>query len=101
MGGGAILSISREDVEHVANLARLRFNEDEMEQMTRELSSILAYMEQLKEIDTTGIEPTTHAIELFNVFREDQVRPSMEVQEALANAPSRKGDAFRVPKIID
>ncbi len=95
------MSITREDVEHVARLARLRFQEHEMEQMTKELGSILKYMDQLREVDTTGVEPTTHAIELFNVFREDEVRPSMDVEEVLANAPSRKGDTFRVPKIIE
>lgn len=95
------MSISREEVEHVAELARLWFEEGELERMTEQLDAILAYMEQLQEVDTTGVEPTTHAMELFNVFREDQIRPSMGVEEALANAPRRSGESFQVPRVIE
>ena len=94
------MSITRQQVEHVADLARLRFEEDELERMTAQLAAILAYMEQLREVDTTGVQPTTHAMELFNVFREDQIRPSMGQQEALANAPKRSGESFQVPRVI-
>ncbi|MGQ9858888.1 MAG: Asp-tRNA(Asn)/Glu-tRNA(Gln) amidotransferase subunit GatC [Thermodesulfobacteriota bacterium] len=95
------MSITRQQVEHVADLARLRFEEDELERMTAQLAAILAYMEQLREVDTTGVQPTTHAMELFNVFREDQIRPSMGQQEALANAPKRSGESFQVPRVIE
>lgn len=95
------MSITRQQVEHVADLARLRLEEEELERMTAQLDAILAHMEQLREVDTTGVQPTTHAMELFNVFREDQIRPSMGQQEALANAPKRSGESFQVPRVIE
>lgn len=95
------MRISKEDVIHVAKLARLQLSDEELERMTRELDCILAYMEQLRSVDTTGIEPTAHAMELSNVFREDEVCPSLDVEEALANAPRRRNDAFEVPRIIE
>jgi aspartyl-tRNA(Asn)/glutamyl-tRNA(Gln) amidotransferase subunit C len=93
--------ISPEDVEHVAKLARLSLEEGELERLTVELNSILTYMDQLRQVDTQAVEPTTHAMELFNVLRDDQVRPSMGVEEVLANAPRRFGDSFQVPRVIE
>ncbi|MGQ9653076.1 MAG: Asp-tRNA(Asn)/Glu-tRNA(Gln) amidotransferase subunit GatC [Thermodesulfobacteriota bacterium] len=95
------MKINKEDVKHVAQLARLRFRENELEQFTHQLDAILTYMDQLNELDTSSVEPTTHAMDLFNVFREDRVVPSMTVEEALSNAPQRMGGAFQVPRVIE
>jgi aspartyl-tRNA(Asn)/glutamyl-tRNA(Gln) amidotransferase subunit C len=93
--------IDRAQVEHVANLARLRFEEDELMRFTSQLNQILQYMEQLNELDTKEVPPTYHAIELTNVMREDEVRDSIGVQATVSNAPQQRGGAFVVPKVID
>ncbi|MCE5333650.1 MAG: Asp-tRNA(Asn)/Glu-tRNA(Gln) amidotransferase subunit GatC [Desulfobacteraceae bacterium] len=92
--------ISREEVRHVANLARLDLSEAEQERMTGQMNGILSYMEKLNELDTTGISAMTHAIELQNVFRPDRVCPSLDRKEALQNAPGSDGINFVVPKVI-
>jgi aspartyl-tRNA(Asn)/glutamyl-tRNA(Gln) amidotransferase subunit C len=93
--------ISREDVQHVARLARLELSDVELERMRVELSNILAFMDTLRSLDTSGVEPTSHAVPLRNVMREDEPRPSFPLDEMLANAPERAGDFFRVPRIIE
>lgn len=92
--------LSTEEVRHVARLARLELGEAEQQQMTEQLNAILGYMEKLNQLDTTGIEPTTHAAQLHNVFREDRVRPSLERDRTLHNAPDSDGANFVVPKVI-
>ena len=94
------MNISKEEVEHVAKLARLEISEAEGEAFSRQLSSILTYVEQLKAIETTGIEPTMTALEQTNVFREDRVRASLPIEHALANAPDAEDGYFRVPRIL-
>ncbi len=93
--------ISREEVDHVARLARLALSEEEKARMGEELSSILAYIDQLRELDTNQVEPTSHAIPMVNVMREDEIRPSYPMEAMLQNAPEREGDFVRVPKIIE
>ncbi len=93
--------ISLRDVEHVARLARLELSEADKERMRRELDSILSYIDKLRAVDTEGVEPTSHAVPLTNVMREDVTRPSFPQSDMLANAPERSGDFFRVPKIIE
>jgi aspartyl-tRNA(Asn)/glutamyl-tRNA(Gln) amidotransferase subunit C len=93
--------ISLKEVEHVARLARLELSEADKEQMRRQLDSILAYIDKLSALDTEGVEPTSHAVPLTNVMREDTPRPSFPQSDMLANAPDRAGDFFRVPKIIE
>lgn len=93
--------ISREDVQHVARLARLELSEPELVRMQDELSHILAYIDKLRSLDTTGVEPTSHAVPLINVMREDEPRPSLPRADMLANAPDAAGDFFRVPRIIE
>ena len=93
--------ISREDVRHVARLARLALSDDELARMRVEMSAILDYMDKLRSLDTTGVEPTSHAVPLRNVMREDEPAPSLPLDEMLANAPDRDGDTFRVPRIIE
>lgn len=94
------MKLSKEEVEHVSRLARLAASEEEKEALSRQLSSILSYIEKLNELDTSRIEPTSHVLDLKNVLRKDEVRPCLTPDEALANAPDREGDHFRVPKII-
>ena len=93
--------ITREEVEHVARLARLELTEAEKEQMTAQLDSILGFMDTLNELDTAQVEPTTTVIPITSVMREDMVRPSLTQEEALANAPDREDIYFRVPRIIE
>jgi len=93
--------ISAEDVEHVARLARLDLSAVEKERMGRELDGILTYIDKLRALDTTGVEPTSHAVPVTNVMRDDEPCPSLPQSDALANAPDRQGDLFRVPKIIE
>ena len=93
--------ITREEVQHVARLARLELTDEELERMRAELDAILAYIDKLRALDVEGVEPTSHAVPLVNVMRDDDVRPSLPLDEMLANAPDRDGDQFRVPRIIE
>jgi aspartyl-tRNA(Asn)/glutamyl-tRNA(Gln) amidotransferase subunit C len=93
--------ISRQDVEHVARLARLALDEGELERMREQLAAILAYIDKLRALDVEGVEPTSHAVPLVNVMREDEIAPCLPEDEALANAPDRVDDMFRVPRIIE
>lgn len=92
--------ISRKEVRHVAQLARLELLEEEEEVMTGQINDILTYMDKLNELDTSTVPPTTHAIQLQNVFRPDRVAPSLNREEALANAPQNDGASFVVPKVF-
>lgn len=89
------------DVEHIVHLARLRLTEEEKAKFGAQINSILTYMEKLNELDTTGVEPTSHVLALSDVMREDKVRACLSQDEALMNAPERSGDLYRVPKIIE
>lgn len=95
------MEITREQVEHVAKLARLAVSEEEKVLFARQLSSILTYVETLNRVDTAQVEPTSHVIPMQNVMREDAVKPSLSRDEALANAPDSESGCFRVPKIIE
>ena len=92
--------LSRRDVEHVAHLARLGLSEDEVARLEGELNDILDRFAVLSELDTDHIEPTARPIELADVLRDDLVRPGLDPEEALANAPERSGDHFLVPAIL-
>jgi aspartyl-tRNA(Asn)/glutamyl-tRNA(Gln) amidotransferase subunit C len=96
-----VLKISINDVEQAARAIELEITEQEKEQFTAELNNLLVYVSSISEPDTRGVPPTTHPGGLVNAFREDEVRPSLGTQGALANAPDKRGDFFRVPKIID
>ena len=95
------MKITKEEVEHVALLARLKFNESEIERFTTQMNSILEYMEKLAQLDTTRVEPTFHAVAQTNVSREDTVKPSIPRELSLSNAPDGDRGFFRVPKIIE
>lgn len=95
------MEITREQVEHVAKLARLAVTDEEKALFGRQLSSILTYVETLNRVDTTQVEPTAHVVPMQNVLREDAVKPSLSRDDALANAPDAESGCFRVPKIIE
>jgi aspartyl-tRNA(Asn)/glutamyl-tRNA(Gln) amidotransferase subunit C len=94
-------TISKKDVEHVAHLARLSLSEDEKETFAQHLDSILTFAEKLNELDTEGVEPTSHVLDLKNVVREDQVRPSLSAEEALENTAEHKKNQVKVPSVLD
>ncbi len=91
--------ITKDDVKHVAKLARLELSEVEIEKYSKQLGDILKYVEQMNEIDTTGIEPMPHAIPVTNVMREDVVKYEQTKDELMKNAPYEEDGFFRVPKI--
>ena len=93
--------IERKDVEHVARLARLALTDAELEKMREQLNGILSYIEKLNALDTRDVEPTSHAVPMVNVMRDDVPGPCLPRDEALANAPDRAGEFFRVPRIIE
>ena len=95
------MSVTRKDVEHIAELARLTFNEEELENFTHQLNQILGYMEKLNELNTDNIEPLSHPVEGNNVFREDELNTSIPTSEALKNAPDKDDQFFKVPKVIN
>ncbi len=95
------MKITKEEIEHVALLARLSLSEEEKELFGSQLSSILEYMEKLNELDTQGTEPTSHVLSLYNVMRDDAAISSIPREDALMNAPSRTDKFYRVPKIIE
>ncbi|WP_019849897.1 Asp-tRNA(Asn)/Glu-tRNA(Gln) amidotransferase subunit GatC [Desulfitobacterium sp. PCE1] len=94
------MKISREEVEHVALLARLELTEEELMTNTEQLNSILDYAAMLEKLNTDDIRPTAHAVPLHNVLREDLVKPSMDREKVLANAPDAKEGFFKVPRIV-
>ncbi len=91
------MPITRDEVVHVAKLARLELTEDELERFAGQLNAILEAVGKVSELDLAGVEPTLHPLELSNVWAEDEPHPPLPVEEAFANAPEREGDAFRVP----
>ncbi|MGA1840583.1 MAG: Asp-tRNA(Asn)/Glu-tRNA(Gln) amidotransferase subunit GatC [bacterium] len=95
------MKITKEQVEYVANLAKLDITEEEKEIFTKQLDSILSYMDKLNQLDTRDIDPTSHVLPIKNIFREDEVKSSLPLEEALANAPDRKDGFFRVPRVIE
>ncbi len=95
------MKITKDVVEYVAHLARLELKADEVELYTEQLDRILAYMDKLNSLDTTGVEPTSHVIPLTNVFRGDTIDYNFEPDQAVGNAPERKGTFFKVPPIIE
>jgi aspartyl-tRNA(Asn)/glutamyl-tRNA(Gln) amidotransferase subunit C len=94
------MAITREQVEHVARLAHLALTDDEVERLTGELGAILDAVGKVSELDLTGVEPTSHPLDLVNVCDEDEPRASLTVEDAFANAPARERDLFRVPPTL-
>lgn len=95
------MSLTPDDVQWVAHLARLELSTTERATLARQLSGILEYVRQLEAVPTEGVEPLAHPFPLHNVFRADEPTPSLPVEQALANAPDRKGNFYGVPAVLD
>ena len=96
------MNIDKKSVQHVALLSRLELDEKELDVYSKQLASILSYINKLNEIDTKDVPPTSHPLaSLRNVFRKDILKKSLELDEVLRNAPSKEGDFFKVPQVIE
>jgi aspartyl-tRNA(Asn)/glutamyl-tRNA(Gln) amidotransferase subunit C len=95
------LRLTQDQVEHIALLSRLKLSDEERARMTTQINEIMAFFEQLAELDTTDVEPTSHVLPMSNVLRADEVKSSLPVDDVLANAPERAGDTFRVPRVVE
>lgn len=94
------MAVTKSDVEKIAELARLKFSDEELENFTHQMNDILSYMDKLNELDTENVKPLSHPVEQANVFREDELRPSILTGDALKNAPDKSETHFKVPKVI-
>jgi len=95
------MKIDKAVVEYVAHLGRLELGPDEIELYTSQLDRILEHMDTLNSLDTTGIEPTSHAVPVTAVLREDTTKDSLTIEDSVMNAPERKGNFFKVPPVIE
>ena len=89
------------DLRHIARLSRLHLTEEELKFFETQVAQILSFVDKLKEVDVKGVEPTSHPLSLSNVFRGDEVKPSLPIEEFLKKAPRARGRFFEVPKIIE
>jgi aspartyl-tRNA(Asn)/glutamyl-tRNA(Gln) amidotransferase subunit C len=94
------MSLSRADVEKVSLLGRLQLSEQELDTLTAQLGAIVGYVEQLSELNTDGVEPMAHALDLGNVFRADEIAPSLSAKAALANSPHHDAEFYLVPAVL-
>ncbi|KLU56572.1 glutamyl-tRNA amidotransferase [Paenibacillus sp. VT-400] len=95
------MSISNNDVQHVAKLARLNLTAEEEQTLTGQLNAILKYAEKLNELDTEDIEPTTHVLHVSNVMREDETKESLSIEQVMSNAPEEEDGQFKVPAVME
>ena len=95
------MKVTDQDIRTVASLSRLRIHPDEVAEVTAQLDKFLTYVENLRAIDTSQIEPTTYALPMQNVFRADEVKPSLEREQALSNAPLAEDGYFKVPRVLE
>jgi aspartyl-tRNA(Asn)/glutamyl-tRNA(Gln) amidotransferase subunit C len=95
------MALSSHEVKKVALLARLKLTDEELDKFTSQLNQIVGYVEQLQELNTDDVEPLAHPLPVMNVFRSDDVQPSLAVEKALANAPKRDSDFYLVPPVLD
>ncbi len=95
------MAISVEEVRYIAALARLRFSEDEERRLAQQMSQMLDYVDKLNELDTTGVPPMSHVLDVYNVFRDDVPQQRIAREDALRNAPDADNAYFRVPKVIE
>ncbi|MDK9711345.1 Asp-tRNA(Asn)/Glu-tRNA(Gln) amidotransferase subunit GatC [Acidaminobacter sp.] len=95
------MAITIKDVEHVAKLARLEFEENEILAFTEKLDAIVGYVEMLNAVDVENVDPTYHVLPVKNRFREDEIQASLERDAVLTNAPDRRGGCFRVPRVVE
>ena len=95
------MKVTEKDIKTVASLSRLRKNEEESGEVMEQLDRFLNYVENLQSVDTSKIEPTTYALPMQNVFREDEVKPSLDRELALSNAPLKEDGYFKVPRVLE
>jgi len=95
------MKISEQDIKTVASLSRLRIREEEAQNVLFQLNKILTYVENLQSLDTANVEPTTYALPMQNVFRDDKVKPSLDRELALSNAPLKEDGYFKVPRVLE
>lgn len=95
------MSISKEEVKHIASLAKLNLTENQVEKYASDLSNIVGYANELANIDIDGVKPTNHILDIFNVFRKDEEEKSFNREEILKNAPSKAGGCISVPKVVE
>jgi aspartyl-tRNA(Asn)/glutamyl-tRNA(Gln) amidotransferase subunit C len=95
------LSLTPEEVRHIARLARVGLSEDDVTRFEDQLSQILDYFQRLQEVDTENVPPTAHTLAMHSVMRDDEPRPSFDKEDVLANAPRREGDLFRVRAVLE
>lgn len=95
------MAITKDTIKYVANLARIGLTEKELMHFTGQLDRILEYVHQIKELDITSLEPTSHVFEMKNVYRDDKVKPSLPVSDVMKNAPVKEENLFKVKKIIE
>ena len=95
------MKLSKQEVEHVALLARLELSDEEKERLTGHLNQIMEHFGKLQELETAEVEPTSHSIPVANVFREDTVGPCLPVEDAISNAPEARDDYFVVPQVVE
>lgn len=95
------MSISKDEVIYVADLARIYFTDEEVEKLQQELSAVLDYATALDKCDTSNIKPTEHILPIQNVYRKDEAKPSLPIEKVLANAPESEAGGFKVPKVIE
>jgi aspartyl-tRNA(Asn)/glutamyl-tRNA(Gln) amidotransferase subunit C len=95
------MALSVEQVKWVAHLSRLELNQADLSRFAEQLGDIIDYVKLLEKVDTDGVEPMAHPLPVQNVFRDDELRPSLPVNTAMANAPDRHGDFYSVPAVLD
>ena len=95
------MSVSKEEVLHIANLSKLYVNDDELDKCTTNLSNIVDFANSLSEVDVTGVNPTNHILDIKNVFRKDVMEPSYSREDILMNAPEAQGGCVSVPKVVE
>lgn len=94
------MAVTKKDVEKIAELAKLKFSDEELKNFTPQMNEILSYMDKLNELDTEDVKPLSHPVEQINVFREDELKSSVSTEEALKNSPDKTDTHFKVPKVI-
>lgn len=95
------MKLTRKDIDSVAYLSRLELSDDEKDDLTGHINKLLGHFERLQQLDTDDVEPTSHVIPVFNVFREDKSRPSLPAEEVVANGPQVADSCFVVPRVVD
>ncbi|MCX8052802.1 MAG: Asp-tRNA(Asn)/Glu-tRNA(Gln) amidotransferase subunit GatC [Armatimonadetes bacterium] len=95
------MKLTREDIESVAYLSRLELSEEEKDTLTGHINRLLENFEKLQELDTSEVEPTSHVVPVFNVFRKDEPRPSLPVEEVISNGPQVEDNCFVVPRVVE